>query len=128
MNHGLTASGLALLDRHPSALHVRAAVWLVADRPADDAAAERVEHDRAVDLPLAGRMLDDVDQPELVRAVADEHPVDEIISRRRARHAAALASAAAGGNRGALHQHRDRVVTNPNAAAEHELGVHAFAP
>jgi hypothetical protein len=82
VDHGFTASSPALLDRHPERRWSSAQRSVVSDRPADDAAAERIEHDRAVDLPRAGRMLGDIGQPELVRAVTDEHPVDEMVDRR----------------------------------------------
>ena len=59
---------LAVLDRHPERVARQRRGRVVADRPADDAAAERVEHDGAVDLALPGRVLGDVGQPQLVRA------------------------------------------------------------
>ena len=52
----------------PSALVTSAAVGRGVDRPADHAAGEGVEHDRAVDLALAGGVLGDVGHPQLVRA------------------------------------------------------------
>ena len=39
---------------------------------------ERVQHDRAVDLALAGRMLGDVGDPQPVGIVAAEVAVDEV--------------------------------------------------
>src|SRR4051812_24112781 len=66
------ASGVALLDRHPERVRGQASGWVVADRPADDAAAERVEDDGAVDLALPGRVLGDVGQPELIRTLSPE--------------------------------------------------------
>jgi hypothetical protein len=52
------------------------------DRPADDSAPVRVEDDAAVHLPLSGRVLGDVRQPELVRGIPREVAADEILSRR----------------------------------------------
>ena len=55
---------------------------------------------------------------------------NEDAGRRDLRPSARRASRAASASQsrpcdpGALHQHRDRVVTDPDAAAEHELGVH----
>ena len=82
------ADRVALLDRHPERVAGQRRGRVVADRPADDAAAERVEHDRAVDLALAGRVLGDVGQPQLVGPVAAELAVDEILGGRRARRLA----------------------------------------
>jgi len=81
---GRAAGGLALLDRHPERVCRQAGGRVVADRPADHAAAERVEHDRAVDLALARRVLGDVGHPELVGALAAKDTVDEVLSRRQA--------------------------------------------
>ena len=53
-------------------------------------------------------------------------PVDEILGRRRAGHAAPLRRAGAARDAGSLHQHRDRAVPDPDAAAEHQLGVHSL--
>ena len=63
----------------------------MADRPADNPPAERVEHDSAEHLALACRMLGDVRHPQLVGPLTHEHPVDEIVGRRDARDAPALA-------------------------------------
>ena len=62
----------------PSALVVSAAVglWLI-DR-ADHASAVGVENDRAVHLALAGRVLGNVGQPQLIQAFPTESAVDQI--------------------------------------------------
>src|SRR4051794_28887323 len=86
MDHG-AAVGVASLDRHPERVRGQASGRLVADRPADDAAAERVEDDRAVDLALPGRVLGDVGQPELIRTLSPEDAVDEVVGGRSAGHA-----------------------------------------
>jgi len=51
---------------------------VVIDRPAHDAAGERVEHDRAVQLALPGRVFSDVGDPEPVGLFACKVAVDEI--------------------------------------------------
>jgi hypothetical protein len=51
MDHGFAASRLALLDRHLERVCREGGGRVLADRPADHTAAERVEHDGAVDLP-----------------------------------------------------------------------------
>lgn len=48
------------------------------DRPADDHARERVQHDAAVELAFARRVLGDVGHPQLVQARAAELPRDQI--------------------------------------------------
>src|SRR5438128_8794907 len=93
---------------HPERVARQCRSWVVADRPADHAPAERVENDRAVHLALAGRVLGDVGHPELVGPLANEHAVDEIVSTRGARDPVAFADAAAAGDAGAAHPHRDR--------------------
>ena len=45
---------------------------MAVDRPADDSAGVRVEDDAAVHLPLTGRVLGDVGEPELVRSIPRE--------------------------------------------------------
>ncbi len=70
------------------------------------------------------RVLGDVGHPELVAALAAKGTVDEVLSRRQAGRAAPLAGAVTASDPGALHQHRDRIVADPDPAPEHELGVH----
>jgi hypothetical protein len=82
------------------------------------------QHNRAVHLPLAGRVLGDIGHPQLVGPLADEYAVDEVISRGGPRRAPPFPGSAAAGYAGALHQHRDRVVADPDPAAKHELRVH----
>jgi hypothetical protein len=126
VDHRRTASRLALIDRHPKRVAGKSRGRVVADRPADHAAAERVEDDRAVHLALAGGMLGDVGDPKAVGAIADEHAVDEVVRGRRSWQAALPRSGAAG-DPGATHQHLDRVVAHLDAAAEHQLGVQPLA-
>lgn len=116
------ATGVALLDRHPERVARQPCGGVVADRPADDAAAERVEHDRAVDLALPRGVLGDVGQPELVWPLAPKDAVDEVLGGRTG-HAPPFARTVAAGDSGALHQHRNRVVADPDPAPEHELGM-----
>jgi hypothetical protein len=59
---------LALLDRHLERVCRERGGRVLADRPADRTAAERVEHDGAVHLALTGRMLRDAEvHPEASR-------------------------------------------------------------
>jgi hypothetical protein len=61
MDHGFAASRLALLDRHLERVCREGGGRVLADRPADHTAAERVEHDGAVNLALTGRMVRDAE-------------------------------------------------------------------
>jgi hypothetical protein len=61
MDHGFAASRLALLDRHLERVCREGGGRVLADRPADHTAVERVEHDGAVHLALTGRMLRDAE-------------------------------------------------------------------
>ena len=71
----------------PSALrHQRRGLARGIDRPADDPAGEDVEHDRAIDLALACRVLGDVGDPEPFGIVKTEVPLDEIVRGRDVRH------------------------------------------
>lgn len=69
-------------------------------------------------------MLGHVGHPHLVGRDAAEDAVDEIIGGRQPGDAATFRRSGAVLDLGSLHQHRDRAVANPDAAAEHELGVH----
>jgi hypothetical protein len=53
----------------------------VADRPADDAAAERVDDGGAVDLSVSRAVLCDVAEPEPVGRVSAELPLHEVLVR-----------------------------------------------
>ena len=70
--------GLAVLDRHTQGGGEWPGGGGVVYGPADDAAAEHVEHDCAVDLAFSGWMLGHVGHPQLVRLMADEVPLDQI--------------------------------------------------
>ena len=61
MDHGFAASRLALLDRNLERVCREGGGRVLADRPADHTAAERVEHDGAVHLALTDRMLRDAE-------------------------------------------------------------------
>ncbi len=69
----------------PSALLVKRRGGSRVDRPADHAAAVDVEHDGAVDAALAGGVLGDVGDPQLVGAAAGELAVDQVAGGGRAR-------------------------------------------
>ena len=55
--------GFPVKDRHPESVGDQCRGLSGVDRPADDAAAERVEHDTAVELALTGAVLGDVGDP-----------------------------------------------------------------
>ena len=63
------------------------------NRPAHDASAEHVEHNRAVHLAFASRVLGDVGDPEPVGFAARELAVDEITGSRLVRDTPVLRSA-----------------------------------
>src|SRR4029077_4561684 len=74
----------------------------------------------AVDLALPGRMPADLGQPELAGAAAAELPLDEVPGGRDPGNPSPLAGAVAAGDPGSLHQHRDRVVPDPDPAPERQ--------
>ena len=55
---------------------------MVRDRPADDAAGVDVEDGGAVDPALAGAVLGDVGEPQLVRPVGTELPLHPVLPHR----------------------------------------------
>ena len=57
-------------------------VTAAVDGPADDLAGVEVEHDAAVELALAGGMLGDVGEPQLVGRRGGEPALDEVLARR----------------------------------------------
>jgi hypothetical protein len=61
---------------------------------------------------------------QLVGRVAAKDAVDEILSGRHGGQAATLRRAVAALDPGVLHQHRHRAVSDPDAAAKHQPGVH----
>ena len=61
MDHRFAASPLALLDRHLERVCREGGGRVLADRPADYTAAERIQHDGAAHLPLTARMLRDAE-------------------------------------------------------------------
>ncbi len=124
MDHGAAALGFALFYGHPERVGGERGGRVVADRPADHASAVGVENDRAVHLALAGRVLGNVGQPQLIRAFPTESAVDQIVRARLARHPSSFRRSRATRDARAAHQHRDRVVTNPDPAPEDQLGVH----
>ena len=66
------------LDRHSQRVRHQRRGWLPVDRPADDAPAEGVEHNRAVHLPFACRVLGNVGDPELISLVPCELTLDTV--------------------------------------------------
>ena len=109
---------------HPERVGGERGGRVVADRPADHASAVGVENDRAVHLALADRVLGNVGQPQLIRAFPTESAVDQIVRARLARHPSSFRRSRATRDARAAHQHRDRVVTNPDPAPEDQLCVY----
>ena len=59
-------------DRHLERVDDKLGADVIGDRPANDAAAERVEHDRAIELAGVGGRLGDVPDQQPVRATGGE--------------------------------------------------------
>ena len=77
---GITATGFgsSVRDGHPESVGDKRRCLCRVDRPADDASAERVEHDTAVEFAFAGAVFGDVGDPQSVRFAAGKLPLDEI--------------------------------------------------
>ena len=67
-----------MLDRHPERVKYEVGFEVVAHRPADDPAAEDVEHGGEVEDALTGLDVLEVADPEPVRLGSGEAPVDEV--------------------------------------------------
>jgi len=63
---------------HPERVDDEFGALVVVDRPADDFTREGVDDRSAVDLPFSGGVFGDVGTPDLVRALDDEVPVDQV--------------------------------------------------
>src|SRR6266699_5717507 len=77
VNDGL-ALRPALVNSHAERVGDQRGTGRGFDRPPDHATRPGVEHDGAVHLAFPGRMLGDVGDPELIRLVAMEVPLDAI--------------------------------------------------
>ena len=100
---------------------------MVGHRPADDAAAEAVQHDREVVPALAGAVLGDVGDVEPVRRRGPEVALDQVLGRGRglvAAGAAAQPPAVHALQAGAAHQALHPAVADLQPLAKDELGVH----
>jgi hypothetical protein len=69
---------LAALGGHPERVEHQGGGLGGVDRPADHQSRERVQDRGAVDLALAGRVLGDVSQPQLVGSIATKHSADQV--------------------------------------------------
>jgi hypothetical protein len=98
------------------------------DRPADDPTAERVEHDRAVDLSFTRRVFGDVGDPQLVRTGAVELPFDEIGRGRSLMQRPSPAVPWQPLQVRSPHQHLHRVVPDADTHANRQVGMDAACP
>ena len=78
MNDRRAIARAPLLDGHSQRVRHQRRGRLGIDRPADDAPAEGVEHNRAVHLPFACRVLGNVGDPELISLVPCELTLDTV--------------------------------------------------
>lgn len=101
----------------------------VGDRPADDAAGERVDHGRAVDPAVAGAMLRDVAEPEPIRLVRAELPLHQVVVRGGVGLPAAPLPAMTDASEVRLpHQPCHAFPADMDAQPESQLGMHARRP
>jgi hypothetical protein len=124
VNHG-SAEGVALGDGHPEGVGDERGVRACVDRPTDHSSGEHVEHHRAVDLALAGRMLGDVGDPEPVRFGPCEVPSDEVAGGGLVGDAPVPRPAAEALQARLPHQEPHRLLTDRQAVAQGQLRVHA---
>src|SRR5271165_2121944 len=72
------AIGFATIDRHVERFQNEFGAQMIGHRPADDAPAVSVKHDREIQEACPGRDVGDVGNPELVGPLGGELPIDEI--------------------------------------------------
>jgi hypothetical protein len=122
--------GTALRQGHVESIEHELGLQIVAHRPADDPAREGIQHDSQVEEPGPGRDVGDVRDPEPVRRIGVEVPVDQIASGAhplvREGRAGTLAAADAGQVR-RFHQPLDPLAGDMDALID-ELGVDARRP
>lgn len=93
------------------------------DGPSDDLAAAGVHHAAAVDLALAGLVLGDVGEPQLVELKASELPLYEVVRARGALDAVHLRKAGKPGDPDVVHEQRDEVDGDVDPLRLGQLGV-----
>jgi hypothetical protein len=76
-----------LLDSHSQRVGDQRCFGPAVDRPADDTATEGIENHGTVHLALAGRVLGDVGDPELIATIPLEVPSNTILGRGDVGHA-----------------------------------------
>ena len=91
--------------------------------PAHHAAGERVEDHAAVQLALAGGVLGDVGDPQLIGGVPGELALDQVSDGHGGRNSLTAWARRKPGERRAAHQQRDGVVSDSDAVAQHQFGV-----
>jgi hypothetical protein len=97
-------------------------------RPADHAAAERVDDDRAIEPSFGGPLLSDVGDPQPVGCGGTEVAFDKIRRRHRVEVAACESASFAAMHAldtGLAHQSRDSFASAADAVIEAEFDVHA---
>ena len=72
---------LALSDRHVQRVKDELGFQTVPHSPADDPAGESIEHDGQIQEPGPGRHVGDVGNPENIRRIGIEVPVNQIAGR-----------------------------------------------
>ena len=102
---------------------------MVVHRPADHAAAERVDHDRDIQPSFAGPLLGDVGNPEPIRRVRPEVAFHQIGRRHRTEVAACespSSTAVHALDPGLAHEPGDPFAAAADVVIEPQLDVHAW--
>jgi len=122
------SAGLAILDGHGQRVGGQRRLGARVDGPADNAAAEHVEHDCAVDLSLSGWVLGYVGDPQLVGAVAAEPAIDEVTGGGQVRDLVVPGPARQTGKAVSAHDQLNGAASHHQAAPVNKLGVDAPRP
>jgi hypothetical protein len=107
----------------PSAEVGRSARCRESTGPADNPAGVDIDDHAAIQLALARGVPGYIRNPQLIRALAPEVPLDQIGHRGRRRHLLGPSAQRQPGQAGTAHQRRDGLAGHDHALAEHELGA-----
>ena len=79
MGDGLVSGWLSAPYRHLHGVRDQLGAHVIGDRPADDSAGPGVDDDGEVHLAGSGGVFGDVHDPQTVRALGVEAPVDQVV-------------------------------------------------
>ena len=119
------SGGLTVFDGHGERVGGEGGVGPRVDGPAHDAAAEDIQHDRAVDLAFPRGVLGDVGDPQLIGLVTGELAVHQVTGGRTVGDLAIAGPARQAGQAVAAHHQLNGAARHDDAPSVRQLGVDA---